>query len=298
MSTRIVFFVEPEWAYGVIHYDLTKWLQQYDVKASVMAWTKQYTLDEVQELSQHIDYFVSTPSGLEALCIYHYKIKPEQCIAVCHSREDIVYLQRLPVDVQNRIARFGAVSNWVRDEMVSMGITKPIQVCTLGIDYEQFYSPIAKELEIVGYAGAYKIAHNDHIKRAHLVDQAVGRSGLGLKIAMHYHNSFVTMPGFYPQVGAVVISSTHEGAGLPALEAAAAGRLVISTAVGHWDRIGIKGAVEMPVDAEHFVERCAETLTYYKNNPKEYQARCLTIQEHAREYDWKHHVESWVKLIK
>jgi glycosyltransferase involved in cell wall biosynthesis len=298
LSTRIVFFVEPEWAYGVIHYDLTKWLQQYDVKASVMAWTKQYTLDEVQELSQHIDYFVSTPSGLEALCIYHYKIKPEQCIAVCHSREDIVYLQRLPVDVQNRIARFGAVSNWVRDEMVSMGITKPIQVCTLGIDYEQFYSPVAKELEIVGYAGAYKIAHNDHIKRAHLVDQAVGRSGLGLKIAMHYHNSFVTMPGFYPQVGAVVISSTHEGAGLPALEAAAAGRLVISTAVGHWDRIGIKGAVEMPIDAEQFVEGCTETLTYYKNNPKEYQIRCLTIQEHAREYDWKHHVESWVKLIK
>jgi len=295
---RVVFFVEPEWAYGVIHYDLVKWLQQYDIRASVMPWTKQYTADEVQELSQHIDYFVSTPSGLEALCIYHYQIQPEQCIVVCHSREDIEYLQRLPGDFQNRIARFGAVSNWVRDEMVSRGITKPIQVCTLGIDYEQFYSPIAKELEIVGYAGAYKIPHNDHIKRAHLVDQAVGRSGLGLKIAIHYHNSFMTMPGFYPQVGAIVISSTHEGAGLPALEAAAAGRLVISTAVGHWNRIGIRGAVEMPVEAEQFVERCTETLTYYKNNPKEYQTRCLTIQEHAREYDWSNHIGSWVELIK
>jgi glycosyltransferase involved in cell wall biosynthesis len=106
------------------------------------------------------------------------------------------------------------------------------------------------------------------------------------------------MPGFYPQVGAVVVSSTHEGAGLPALEAAAAGRLVISTPVGHWDRIGTKGAVEMPVEAESFVQCCSETLIYYKNNPKEYQVRCLTIQEHAREYDWINHVESWVELIK
>jgi len=295
---RIVFFVEPEWAYGVIHYDLIKWLQPYNIRASVMPWTRQYTVDEVQELSQHIDYFVSTPSGLEALCIYHYHIHPEQIIVVCHSREDIEYLLKLPETVSNRIAKLGAVSNWVRDEMIRMGIQKPIQVCTLGVDYEQFYSPIAKELEIVGYAGAYKVLHNDHIKRAHLVDKAVGRSGLGLKIAIQYHNSFMTMPGFYPQVGAIVVSSTHEGAGLPALEAAAAGRLVISTAVGHWDRIGLRGAVEMPIEEEAFVDSCAETLTYYKNNPKEYQARCLTIQEHAREYDWSNHIESWVELIK
>ena len=295
---RIIFFIEPEWAYGVIHYDLVKWLQPYNIRASVMSWTRQYTVDEVQELSQHIDYFVSTPSGLEALCIYHYGINPEQTIVVCHSREDIEYLLRLPADFINRIARFGAVSNWVKDEMIRLGITKPIQVCTLGVDYEQFYSPVAKELEIVGYAGAYKVIHNDHIKRAHLVDQAVGRSGLGLKIAIQYHNSFTTMPGFYPQVGAIVVSSTHEGAGLPALEAAAAGRLVISTAVGHWDRIGLRGAVEMPIEEQAFVDKCSETLIYYKNNHKEYQARCLTIQEHAREYDWTNHVESWVELIK
>jgi hypothetical protein len=54
----------------------------------------------------------------------------------------------------------------------------------------------------------------------------------------------------------------------------------------------------MPIEEEAFVDRCAETLIYYKNNPKEYQARCLTIQEHAREYDWKYHIESWVELIK
>ena len=45
---RIIFFIEPEWAYGVIHYDLVKWLQPYNIRASVMSWTRQYTVDEVQ----------------------------------------------------------------------------------------------------------------------------------------------------------------------------------------------------------------------------------------------------------
>ena len=118
-----------------------------------------------------------------------------------------------------------------------------------------------------------------------------------LKVAIHYHNSFNTMPGFYPTVGAVVISSTHEGAGLPALEAAAAGRLVISTPVGHWDRVGYKGAVEVPIDEVQFVDRCAGALSFYKNNPKDYEARCYGIREHAKGYDWQYHIESWINLI-
>lgn len=294
---RVVFFTEPEWAYGVIHYDLVKWFHREYQLASVMAWNKQYTVQEVQELSQHIDYFISTPSGLLALCIHHYGVAPEQCVVVCHSKEDIYHLLDLGQEFISKLAKIGAVSRWVKEQMIELGITRDINVCTLGIEYAQFKSVPAKELNMVGYAGSYKVAHNDHIKRAHLVDHAVERAGLPLKVAIHYHNSFNTMPGFYPTVGAIVISSTHEGAGLPALEAAAAGRLVISTPVGHWDRVGYKGAVEVPIDEVEFVDRCAEALSFYKNNPKDYEARCYGIREHAKEYDWQYHIESWINLI-
>lgn len=299
---RVVFFVEPEWAYGVIHYDLSKWLQRHDIRASVMPWNRQYTLQEVQDLSQHIDYFVSTPYGLEALCIHHYGIQPEQCIVVCHSREDIGYFLNLPQEFQDRIPKWAAVSDWVRAEWKEhldlQGREHQIDVCNLGIDFWNFHAPIADRLESVGYAGAYRVEHNQHIKRTDLVDRICEQTNLPLKVAIHYHNLFTTMQGFYPQVGAVIISSTHEGAGLPALEAAAAGRLVLTTPVGHWERIAGVGAIELPLEAEALVHHCVEALNYYKNNPREYRSRCLQMQDYARSYDWSAGpINEWIQLL-
>ena len=171
-------------------------------------------------------------------------------------------------------------------------------VCSLGIDYWNFHAPVAKRLTSVGYAGAYRVEHNAHIKRTELVDQICEQTGLPLKVALHYHNLFTTMQGFYPQVSAVIISSTHEGAGLPALEAAAAGRLVLSTPVGHIERIGPKGFVELPLNAEELVLRGVEILNYYKNNPTEYELRCTQMQEHAKTYDWSAGpISQWVQLL-
>lgn len=308
---RVAFFVEPEWAYGVIHYDLTKWLHRHDVRAFVMPWNRQYTIQEVQELSDHIDFFVSSPAGLEALCIHHYQIQPEQCIVVCHSREDIEYFYKLPKEFRDRVARYGAVSDWVKhewrpyiaEEEKAAGIDsaqgRKIFLCTLGIDYWSFHSPVRERLENIGYAGAYKVAHNAHIKRAYLVDEVALKTGLELKVAIQYHNLFSTMQGYYPKIGAVVICSTHEGAGLPLMEAAAAGCLVLSTPVGHWERGGLEGAIELPIDEAQLVERCTEAISYYRNNPKEYRLRCQQMQDHAKQYDWSNgHLNSWIDLIK
>lgn len=300
---RVVFYIEPEWAYGVIHYDLTKWLHRHDIRASVMPWNRQYSVQEVQDLAQHVDYFVSTPYGLEALCLYHYGIQPEQCIVVCHSREDIDYFhEKLPVDFQNRLRKWAAVSEWIRAEwrerLVQQNREQYIEVCLLGIDYWNFYAPVSERLESVGYAGAYRVAHNQHIKRTDLVDRVCEGAGLPLKVAIHYHNLFSTMQGFYPQVGAIIISSTHEGAGLPALEAAAAGRLVLSTPVGHWERIKPLGTVELPLDGEELVKSAIEVLNFYKNNPKEYQLRCNQMQEFAKSYDWSAGpLSQWISLL-
>jgi glycosyltransferase involved in cell wall biosynthesis len=117
-------------------------------------------------------------------------------------------------------------------------------------------------------------------------------------VANHYHNSFVTMPGFYKFVDAVIIPSMQEGGGLPSLEAGAAGKLVIGTPVGYWqERVSIFGGIQVPVEEKDFIEFTVTALKYYKDKPNKYREKCYAIREHAKSYDWSNYVEQWVKEL-
>jgi glycosyltransferase involved in cell wall biosynthesis len=106
------------------------------------------------------------------------------------------------------------------------------------------------------------------------------------------------MPGFYKRVDAIVCASTEEGAGLPVLEGGAAGKLVIGTAVGHWDqRVGTKGGDVVPILEDEFLEKTVELLCYYKDNPLKYIERCMEIQEHSKTYDWSYVIDKWVRIL-
>jgi glycosyltransferase involved in cell wall biosynthesis len=105
------------------------------------------------------------------------------------------------------------------------------------------------------------------------------------------------MPGFYKSVDSVLIASTEEGAGLPLLEAGAAGKLVISTPVGHYSRVGNAGANFVPIAEDEFIEKTVEILSYYKANPEQYRQRCLEIQHHAQSYDWKFVIDKWIEIL-
>jgi glycosyltransferase involved in cell wall biosynthesis len=105
------------------------------------------------------------------------------------------------------------------------------------------------------------------------------------------------MPGFYKQVDAVVIASTEEGAGLPALEASAAGKLVISTPVGIWLAKADTSGHTVPIDESEFVAQTVDLLNYYKDNPTAYQQKCLETQQHAQCYDWENVIQPWINLV-
>jgi glycosyltransferase involved in cell wall biosynthesis len=82
------------------------------------------------------------------------------------------------------------------------------------------------------------------------------------------------------------------------MEAAAAGRLVIGTPVGHFPRKAYEGGgILAPVEAEEFKAFTVETLRYYKDNPAAYQDKCHAIQEAAKRFDWKYTIDAWVELI-
>ena len=106
------------------------------------------------------------------------------------------------------------------------------------------------------------------------------------------------MSGFYPSVDAVVIASTEEGAGLPALEASAAGKLVISTSVGLWITKSGNSGHTVPMEEAEFMSETRKLLEFYKANPEAYREKCLSTQQHAKTYDWSNVIHHWIDLLK
>jgi glycosyltransferase involved in cell wall biosynthesis len=82
------------------------------------------------------------------------------------------------------------------------------------------------------------------------------------------------------------------------MEAAAAGRLVISTPVGGFPYLAARGGgITAPLGAEEYKAFVTEKLMHYKERPDEYMETCSKIQEAALQFDWEYTVEEWIKLI-
>jgi hypothetical protein len=85
---------------------------------------------------------------------------------------------------------------------------------------------------------------------------------------------------------------------LPVMEAAAAGRLVIGTPVGHFPRKAYEGAgIIAPIEPEKFRAFTVATLRHYKENPAAYFDKCRAIQEAARIFDWQYSIAEWIEFI-
>jgi glycosyltransferase involved in cell wall biosynthesis len=293
---RVTLFTEPEWAFGAIHYELTKYLFAHGINATVLNWEKGYNTQELQELAANTDLFVSSPYGI-AILINQYNVAPEQCVAVAHAVWDLNHLIAYDPAVIDRLHGYSVVSEWLVEQSAGIGVVRIPLVTPVGINYDSFQAKPSDKLKTVGFAGAVSGVHVD-IKRPGLVEQVAKSAGLELKLAHGYHNSYATMPGYYPTVDALIVASTEEGAGLPALEASAAGRLVISTPVGLWKtRRGTSGHT-VPIEESEFLAETVKLLEFYKNNPDAYQEKCSSTQQHAQSYDWSQVIASWVSLLR
>jgi glycosyltransferase involved in cell wall biosynthesis len=276
---------------------LTKYLFGQGVTATVLDWSSHYTPEEMLEISNSIDLFISTPYGV-AILIDHYRIPPEKCSVVLHAMRDLEQLTWFSPDNFMRLHSYGVVSEWLKEKSIQAGMPRVPQVVPLGINYHAFYHAPSTRLETLSYAGAINPDNiHRHIKRPWLVQQVAEQTGLYLRIAHTYHKTWITMPGFYHTVDAVIIASTEEGAGLPALEASAAGKLVISTPVGLWRDLHGNTGHTVPIEDQQFVQETVALIEFYRDNPDAYLEKCLQAQEHARSYDWSHVVHHWVNLV-
>lgn len=299
--TNAVFYIDSEWAFGQIHYELAKVLHHKGVDASVLPWQHPYTQQEITELAVATDVFVTNPNGYTTLR-HDYNIDAGKIIVIAHAVYDLDYLYKLDGAVAfNDAKEFVVVSEFLHKTAKTMGISRTPTLLHLGINTHRYAAKPATTLRTIGIAGKYHRVdpHTGYdLKRGALIEQCARERGLTVKIAEQYHNSFVTMSGFYPTVDCVIIASTEEGAGLPALEAAAAGRLVISTPVGHWpELVGEKGGITVPINEAAFTKQVLEILEKYQNDSAAFAEKCKEIQKHSAKYDWAHVVDDWAAML-
>ena len=107
------------------------------------------------------------------------------------------------------------------------------------------------------------------------------------------------MPGFYSEMDCLINTSTfRETCGLPIMEAAAAGRLVISANIGIVDHLHESPGIIVPEDEDNFIKASTHVINYYKHDDVSFANHCKKAQEFAREhYDWSAVIDDWVDVI-
>jgi glycosyltransferase involved in cell wall biosynthesis len=299
-STKVLIYGYPQWSHGRVYYDLCKQLHRRGYIVDILNWQIDHAA-YMADLISFYDLFMTALDGVRTLTDV-YGVPYDRVVALSHHEFDIrMLIEQKGVEVFDKFANYGVVSEYLYCASLMKGVPRVPKVVSLGINFAEFYSKISDRLATVGYASSMSArTYGIEWKRGELAEAAAREAGLEFSVAGSTGNqtSFHDMPEFYRSVDAVLTSSISEAAQLPIMEAAAAGRLVIGTPVGHFPRKAYEGGgILAPVEAGKFKAFTVETLRYYKDNPAAYRDKCHAIQEAARRFDWKYTIDEWVELI-
>lgn len=289
----VLFFTQNQWAFGQIHHALIKRLYTKGIYAHLLDFYKEYRQEELNYLKDTFDIFSTTPEAVQRLI--NYGVSPERIVAVAHAERDVAGgVANSGVDVFDHLKAYAVINPTLSVLSKNAGIRREPKVVLNGIDFDHYYSKPSSRLKAVGYAGAdgHLMSNNTDCKRAHLLPRIMQGVKAEFKKSPHLHH--LCMGGFYQTVDAVLVTSNYEACGLPIMEAAAAGRLVIAANVGYFD--GSHGALcRMPDDL--FVEDARYALEAHRD-PVLYKYACENAQQYAREnYDWEHRIAAWQELF-
>jgi glycosyltransferase involved in cell wall biosynthesis len=299
-ATKVLIFGYTKWSHGRVYYDLSKQFYRRGYIVDIINWREDQS-SCFADLIPLYDLFMTALDGVGTLTDI-YRVPYEKVIALSHSEMDIrMLIEQKGTEVFEKFAGYGVVSECVYCASLMKGVTRIPKVVPLGVDFAEFYSEISERLATVGYAGSMSLeTYGVELKRGELAEVAAREAGLDFKVAGSTRNQiwYLDMPDFYRSVDAVLNSSISESAGLPVMEAAAAGKLVIGTPVGHFPRKAYEGGgILAPIEAGKFKAFTVDTLRYFKDNPAAYRDKCHAIQEAARKFDWKYTIDAWVDLI-
>lgn len=298
---RLLFFGYTARSHGRVYYDLSKRLYDRGYIADILDWQADHT-SHIAKLASYYDLFITSLDGVSVL-VDHYQIPYERIIALSHGDYDIhILIDQKGFEPFARFAAYGVVSPGLMSSSLNLGVTRIPAIVPLGIDFAEFYAEVPERLVTVGYASTISVVskYGVELKREHLARECAEEAGLEYRRSALPETYLrpVGMPEFYRSVDAVLVPSLQEGAGLPAMEAAAAGRLVISTPTGHFALNAARGGgIVAPLDGSKFKTFAAAKLRYYRDDPAGFVAACRKIQQAARQFDWQYAIDEWIELI-
>ena len=299
-AKKLLIYGYTKWSHGRVYYDLCKQLHRRGYIVDVLDWQGSHT-GYVNQILSYYDLCMTALDGVRTL-VDTYGVPYDKIIALSHHEFDMrMLIEQKGIEVFEKFANYGVVSEYLYSASLMRGVPRAPMVAALGINFSDFYAEIPEGLATVGYAGSMSVnTFGVEWKRGELAEASAREAGLAFKVAGWTGNqiSFHDMPDFYRTADAVLATSISEGAGLPVMEAAAAGRLVIGTPVGHFPLKAYQGGgILAPIEAEKFKAFTIATLKYYKDNSASFQDKCRAIQEAARKFDWQYSIGDWIDLI-
>lgn len=299
----LLIYSDTIWALGAIHNGLMAALRQLGWRAEIRRYPDSW--DGVKEFAfeaAEFDHVLAIPGG-NAAALERYGVPREKTTLVAHAEHDLQYARDI-----DGYAGFGVVSDALAHSATVLGIQREPSVLRVGVDCNQFRMPSATALATIGYASilSKRTPEGVEIKRGALAQQCAEEVGLQFRPAFDpdwadHRKSILPlnqMPAYYGTVDAVLIPSLLEGASLPALEGAAAGRLVIGTPVGHIPRLAYEGMLLLaPLGADDFKRFTVDRLRYFRLNSQAFADYCQIAQGAAQARDWSRVVGDWVSLI-
>ena len=293
MMRRVLFFFENDWAFGQIYNALIRRLYGHGIHAAILDWGTSRAAHEFDNIQRRFDAIVTVPSVLNSLL--SYGVPASKLVAVAHAEIDIVLgAERCGAGIYEQLQGYSVIHRDLVEVSAKQGILRVPLVTPNGIDFDYFHAPISSGLRCLGYAGApaFHMSDRSDCKRSHLLRPICDAVGLPLKWPERMH--YLAMAGHYESVDALLVTSSYEGCGLPAMEAAAAGRLVVAARTGSF--YGSSGLLcrtpedEFVADAIAHLDRCKDPVVY--------REQCERGQQHARDnYDWEHVIERYVELL-
>jgi len=296
---KVLFYTQNRWAFGSIHHALAKELYKHNIYANLLDWTQLYTADEFRLLNKTYDVFVTNPEAV--LSLHSRGVPLNKIVTIAHGQWDLLLARHHNgVEFYKELKGYAVISNVLKQKSLEFGIGRIPDITPLGIHFDTFYDKVPDGLSVVGYAGQKECINffKQEIKRAKLVELAT-TDIQGISLVTHGDYNHLCMPGYYKDIDCLIMASTEEAGGLPVMEAAAAGRLVMGTYVGYFEHNADKGAgIGLPIDASEFITKAREHIIYFRDNPIQYRQKCESIQQFAREnYDWSNVVKHWIEVL-
>lgn len=287
---RLGLLCEIGWSINVVYEGLCKELHKHGIDTTIID-IREHRNDVIwKNYVRQLDYFL-VPTNPDLITkFYESGLPDEKLIPVVHAPWEIEKM--VEVYGKHMFDRFPAVfcvSNRIYNLSKELGITKEFDIVQNGVIFNRFYCKPSERLINVGYA--YPVITHHKWKRADIPGKINGGVIVPNPIL-----PYPLMRQFYKKIDASLLVSTKtEACGLINLEAAAAGRMIISTDVGILEDYPNAPAIRVRMEEEDLIEDVNNTVRYYKNNTEEFKRRCIETQEFAREYyDWSHAIKSWL----